>query len=163
MLDLQIFDFSKSVRNRPENTPKPSQNHSQTIPNPSQNPSTLVGVLEPSIRREGLPSPLPPSLWTPWRVFKPNPGHPRGWTCFGPKGAKTTHLDTGSLQGIIWDALGTLGTSSMMNRILRSSQSGPSSRMDVLWAKQYQNLWFESSNKENRTIPRDGRISGVSK
>ena len=36
-LNFQIFDFSKSVRNRPENTPKPSQNHPQTIPNPSQN------------------------------------------------------------------------------------------------------------------------------
>ena len=31
-----IFDFSKSVRDRPENTPKPSQNHPQAIPNPSQ-------------------------------------------------------------------------------------------------------------------------------
>ena len=36
-MDLQIFDFSKSVRNHPENTPKPSPNHPQTIPNPSQN------------------------------------------------------------------------------------------------------------------------------
>ena len=37
ILDLQIFNFSKSVRNRSENTPRPSQNHPQTIPNPSQN------------------------------------------------------------------------------------------------------------------------------
>ena len=36
ILDLHFFDFSKSVRNRPENTPKPSPNHPQTIPNPSQ-------------------------------------------------------------------------------------------------------------------------------
>ena len=35
--DLHFFDFSKSVRNRPENIPKPSPNHPQTIPNPSQN------------------------------------------------------------------------------------------------------------------------------
>ena len=34
ILDLHFFDFSKSVRNRPENIPKPSQNHPQTIPNP---------------------------------------------------------------------------------------------------------------------------------
>ena len=39
ILDLQIFDSSKSVRNRPENTPKPSQNLPQTIPNPSKNRS----------------------------------------------------------------------------------------------------------------------------
>ena len=37
ILDLQFFDFSKSVRNRPENIPRPSQNHPQNIPNPSQN------------------------------------------------------------------------------------------------------------------------------
>ena len=37
ILSSQIFDFSKSVRNRPENTPKPSPKHPQTIPNPSQN------------------------------------------------------------------------------------------------------------------------------
>ena len=42
ILDLHFFDFSKSVRNRPENTPGPSQNHPQTIPNPSQNFRFLV-------------------------------------------------------------------------------------------------------------------------
>ena len=36
ILNSQIFDFSKSVRNRPENAPKPSPKHPQTIPNPSQ-------------------------------------------------------------------------------------------------------------------------------
>ena len=33
--NFYFFNISKSVRNRPENTPKPSQNHPQTIPNPS--------------------------------------------------------------------------------------------------------------------------------
>ena len=37
ILDLQIFEFSNSVRNPPKNIPRPSQNHPQTIPNPSQN------------------------------------------------------------------------------------------------------------------------------
>ena len=37
ILDLHFFDFSNSVWNRPENTPKPSQNHPQTILDPSQN------------------------------------------------------------------------------------------------------------------------------
>ena len=31
ILNFQIFEFSKSVRNRPENTPKPSPNHHHTI------------------------------------------------------------------------------------------------------------------------------------
>ena len=81
------------------------------------NPSTLVGVLEPSIRGESLPCPLPPSLWTPSLVFQPNPVHPRGWTCFGPLGAKTSYLDTGSPQGLPWGAFCICGPSSMMNMI----------------------------------------------
>ena len=35
--NFRIFDFSKSVRNRAENAPRPSQNQPQTIPNPSRN------------------------------------------------------------------------------------------------------------------------------
>ena len=36
ILNVRICNFSESVRNLPENVPKPSQNHAQTVPNPSQ-------------------------------------------------------------------------------------------------------------------------------
>ena len=50
--DLQIFNFSKSVRNRPENTPKPSQNPPQTTQN----------------RSKIQPWPLQERFWSPSQV-----------------------------------------------------------------------------------------------